>query len=67
MAQCEILQTFKGSQDGRFTETFEVGTTADLSEYLMSCAPRGSFKRVVVDTPAVPENKAIITTGKRAK
>ena len=66
MAQCEILQTFKGSQDGRFTETFEAGTTADLSEYLMACAPRGSFKRVV-DAPAVPENKAIITAGKRAK
>jgi len=67
MAQCEILQTFKGSQDGRFTETFEAGTTADLSEYLMACAPRGSFKRVTADTPTVPENKAIITTGKRAK
>jgi len=64
MAQCEILQTFKGSQDGRFTETFEAGTTADLSEYLMSCAPKGSFKRVAADAP---ENKAIITTGKRAK
>lgn len=63
MAKCEILQTFKGSQDGRFTETFEAGAIADLSEYLMSCAPRGSFKRVT----DAPENKATITTGKRAK
>ena len=67
MAQCEILQTFKGSQDGRFTETFEAGTTADLSEYLMSCAPRGTFKRVAVDTPSVPENKATITSQSRGK
>jgi len=63
MAKCEILQTFKGSQDGRFTETFEAGTVADLSEYLMSCAPSGSFKRVMT----VPENKATITSQSRGQ
>lgn len=34
-----ILKTFKGSQDGRFTEEFEEGTEADLSDYLVSCIP----------------------------
>jgi hypothetical protein len=66
MAQCEILQSFKGSQDGRFAEMFEAGTTADLSDYLMACAPKGSFRRVADASPVV-ENKATITTGKRDK
>lgn len=65
MAQCEILQSFKGSQDGRFAETFTAGTTADLSDYLMACAPKGSF-RCVAAAPVV-ENKATITTGRRGK
>jgi len=62
MAQCEILESFKGSQDGRFTESFEAGTTAELSEYLMANAPKGSFRRV-----AVVENKATITTQSRGR
>lgn len=66
MAQCLILESFKGSQDGRFTTQFNAGDTADLSEYLMACAPKGSFQRI--DEPvAQVENKAIITTGTRGR
>lgn len=64
MAECLILESFKGSQDGRFTTQFNAGDTADLSEYLMQYAPKGSFQRI--DTPPV-ENKAIITTKTRNK
>jgi hypothetical protein len=63
MAQCEILQSFKGSQDGRFTESFEAGTTRDMSEYLMANAPKGSFR--LAGTLSVPENKATITSQSR--
>lgn len=62
MARCEILESFKGSQDGRFTESFEIGTTAELSEYLMANAPKGSFRRVTV-----VENKATVTSQSRGK
>lgn len=65
MALCKILKTFKGSQDGRYAETFEAGTEAELSEYLMNCAPKGSFELVKAEKPVVgtknkgnaPENK----------
>lgn len=68
MAQCIILESFKGSQDGRFTTQFNAGDTADLSEYLMQYAPRGSFQRIDGAAPApAPENKATITTRSRAK
>ena len=67
MAQCIILEDFKGSQDGRFTTQFNAGDTADLSEHLMQYAPKGSFRRI--DEPAAPvvENKATITTTSRGK
>lgn len=68
MPKCEILETFKGSQDGRFTETFEAGTTAEISEYLIACAPKGALK-IAGEDPVV-ENKATITTetrGRKAK
>lgn len=67
MAKCEILETFKGSQDGRFTETFEAGTTVEISDYLMACAPKGALRSA--EAPVV-ENKATITTetrGRKAK
>ena len=64
MAQCLILESFKGSQDGRFVTQFNAGDIAELSDYLMACAPKGSFQRI--DAPA-PENKAIVTTRSRAK
>lgn len=64
MAQCLILESFKGSQDGRFTTQFNAGETVDLSEYLMQYAPKGSFQRI--DQPVV-ENKATITTRSRTK
>lgn len=66
MAQCLILESFKGSQDGRFTTQFNAGDTADLSDYLMQYAPRGSFQRIDASAPA-PENKATITTRSRNK
>lgn len=62
MPQCEILETFKGSQDGRFTEEFLAGTTRDVSAYLIPLAPKGAL-RVVGEV----ENKATITTGSRGK
>lgn len=66
MAKCLILQTFKGSQDGRFTNEFKEGEVADLSEYLMACAPKGSFQRIDAPAPAV-ENKATITGQSRGQ
>lgn len=60
----EILKDFKGSQDGRFTETFEAGTVAELSDYLAGCAPTGSIRPV---KSVEIDNKAIITDGKRGK
>lgn len=62
--KCEILETFKGSQDGRFTEEFLAGTTRDVSAYLLPLAPKGALR--VVGEPVV-ENKATITTGSRGK
>jgi len=64
MAQCLILKSFKGSQDGRFATQFTEGEVADLSEYLMGCAEADSFKRI--DQPVV-ENKATITNTSRKK
>lgn len=63
--KCEILETFKGSQDGRFTETFTAGTVVDVSAYLLPLAPKGALR--VVGEPVVVENKATITTGSRGK
>lgn len=63
MAECLILESFKGSQDGRFTVQFTAGEIADLSEYLMQYAPRGSFQRI----DGGVENKAIITVQSRGK
>lgn len=55
----EIIKSFNGSQDGRFTEAFVAGTEAELSDYLAEMAvPAGlarPFKTVEI------ENKAIIT------
>lgn len=56
---CKIKKTFKGSQDGRFTETFTAGTEADLSDYLMSCADKSWFEPV--KSAPVIENKAVIS------
>lgn len=60
----EILKTFKGSQDGRITETFEAGTVADLSDYLVAAIEK-DWARPVVDKVVEIDNKAIITDGKR--
>lgn len=61
----EIVKSFKGSQDGRFTESFEAGTIADLSDYLVGCIP-ADWVRQVGAAPEI-ENKAIITDGEPAK
>jgi len=66
MAKCLILQTFKGSQDGRFTTEFKEGEVYELSDYLMDCAPKGSFQRIDAPAPVI-ENKATITTTSRSK
>lgn len=66
MAQCLILKSFKGSQDGRHTVQFNEGDVADLSDYLMNCAVQTDFRRI--DQPAAaptPENKAVITNKSR--
>ena len=39
-----ILKDFKGSQDGRFTESFTAGTQAELSAYLVGCLPADSIR-----------------------
>ncbi len=53
MALHHILRDFMGSQDGRFAEAFKVGTTADLSDYLVGCVPPDWIRRIDA-APAVP-------------
>ena len=45
-----IKKTFKGSQDGRFTETFEKGTEHHLSEHLLSCIDPESVELIDADS-----------------
>lgn len=61
----KILKTFPGSQDGRFTETFEAGTEAELSDYLAGCAPKDSIEPVT-EKPVI-KNKAVTSSGKGGK
>lgn len=62
----EILKTFKGSQDGRFSQEFQAGTVAELSEYLVGCIDPGWVRPVGGAAPALtPDNKAIVTDGAR--
>jgi hypothetical protein len=49
-----ILKDFKGSQDGRFAEDFLAGTVAELSDYLVSCAPPGAIAAAEEAAPAAP-------------
>jgi hypothetical protein len=51
MQRYKILKSFKGSQDGRFTEEFQAGTEAELSEYLVSCVPENWIKAVTAAAP----------------
>lgn len=46
----KILKTFKGSQDGRFSETFEQGAEYELSDYLISCIPADWVKKFEIET-----------------
>lgn len=66
MAQCLILKSFKGSQDGRYTTQFNEGEVAELSEYLMANAVRTDFQRIDSAAPSV-ENKATITNQSRSQ
>lgn len=59
----EILKSFKGSQDGRFTESFEAGTVAELSDYLVGCIPADWVQPVQKSVEI--DNKAIATDGER--
>jgi hypothetical protein len=52
-----ILKSFKGSQDGRFCDSFEAGTDADLSDYLVDAVDKSWIALVI-------ENKAITTEGR---
>lgn len=61
---CDILQDFKGSQDGRFTEQFRAGTQADLSDYLAAIAVREGWAQPAGTKPAI-ENKAVIEDGRQ--
>jgi hypothetical protein len=64
----EILKGFKGSQDGRFAEDFKAGSQAELSDYLAEIVVREGWARPVgAAVPDAPENKAIVTDGKRAR
>jgi len=55
----DILKDFKGSQDGRITESFTAGTQAELSDYLASCISPDMARPVSVKI----ENKAVIEDG----
>ena len=59
MTRYQILVDFLGSQDGRFAEPFKAGTEADLSDYLVSCLPAASIRRVdpVVDPASAKKRK----------
>lgn len=55
----EILRDFPGSQDGRTTEQFRAGTQVELTDYLVSCIPKGWARPVGSEI----ENKAVVTDG----
>lgn len=69
MKPCFIIKSFKGSQDGRFTELFEAGTVRDLSDDLIAAVINEGWIEIVKDMPPAKtvqiDNKAIITEGKR--
>ncbi len=60
----DILKTFPGSQDGRFTERFEAGTQRELSDYLAAIVVPQGWARLA-GTAAAIENKAVVTDGKQ--
>lgn len=61
--QYEVLKTFNGSQDGRFSETFTQGETVHLSESLAEVALHEGWVRPERKTaafesaPEIPEKK----------
>jgi hypothetical protein len=59
----DILQDFKGSQDGRFTEAFIAGTQRELSASLAEVVVAAGWARPVGATPAIA-NKAVVSDGR---
>lgn len=57
MKRHEILQDFKGSQDGRVTEDFRAGTQADLSDYLAAIVVPEGWARPI-EAPGDPGGEA---------
>lgn len=58
MTPHKILKTFKGSQDGRITETFEQGTVRDLSDSLaVAAVAAGDAEPTKAKATRAPENK----------
>ncbi len=65
MATYRILKSFRGSQDGTRTESFEAGEDRELSDYLVSCVDPSWISR---RGPEI-ENKAVTSdgTGRRGR
>lgn len=61
----EILKDFKGSQDGRFSESFTAGTEAELSDYLAAIVVPEGWARPVKTVEI--DNKAIASDGDRPR
>lgn len=58
----DILQDFKGSQDGTRTEQFKAGTTVDLSDALAAAVVPAGWARPVGAKVEI-ENKAVVSDG----
>lgn len=69
MALHKILKTFKGSQTGAITETFEKGEEREISDYLAACVVPGTIEPVKTKKQGKPEvqNKHTETTGRGGK
>lgn len=64
MKNYEILQDFKGSQNGSVTEDFKKGTTVPLSDYLVASLAPG-MARLAKDTAGSDENTAADAAAKK--
>lgn len=60
----DILKSFPGSQDGRFTEPFVAGTKRELSDYLAAIVVKEGWARLAGAAPQI-ENKAVVTDGRQ--
>ncbi len=62
----DILQDFKGSQDGRITEQFTAGEQKEISDYLAAIVVPAGYARPVGQAVEI-ENKAIVSDGSNPK